>query len=136
MTKKTSTAKVDKQKYKDYKFVADNFYKGAEVAYEYEYFNAAGVLLVHAAIAYTDALTIKLSGTKSRGTDHHEIVTLLQSTVENNTANNSARNKLFKIIEHKTRVSYSGDIYSKKDIDEIRKLAERYKVWIEDQLSK
>jgi hypothetical protein len=44
--------------------------KAAEVVTEFEYWNAAGVLLVHAAIALTDALTVKVGGVKSAGGDH------------------------------------------------------------------
>jgi len=136
VTKKTNTIKVDKIKYENYKTVADNFFNGALVAYDYEYYNAAGVLLVHAAIAYSDSLTIKISGIKSRGEDHSELSDLLKAVTGNMPENNTQINRLFKIIEHKNRVSYSGDIYSKKDIDQIRKLAERFKEWIEVQLKR
>lgn len=135
MTRKTNVVKVDKQKYKDYKVVADNFYNGADVAYEYEYYNAAGVLFVHAAIAYADALTIKLKGIKCRGDDHKEITNLLTTVTGNLPENSSYISKLFKIIEHKNDVSYGGDVYSKKDIDQIQKLAERFKTWVEKQLN-
>jgi hypothetical protein len=40
------------------------------MAVEFQYWNAAGVLLVHAAIALTDALTVKIGGAKSTGEDH------------------------------------------------------------------
>lgn len=131
MTRKSSVVTVEKRKYKDYKAVADNFYQGAEVAFEFQYYNAAGVLIVHSAIAYSDSITIKMQGIKCRGEDHHEIIALLQKVTGNPTENQTALTKLSKIIEHKNRVSYSGDIYEKKDIDEMRKLIERYKSWAE-----
>lgn len=134
MTKKTNVVKVEKQKCNDYRIVADNFYHGAEVAYEYQYYNAAGVLFVHAAIAYSDAITIKLKGVKCRGENHQELATLLQTVTGNTPENTSSIIKLLKIIEHKNRVSYSGDIYSKKDIDQMHKLTERYKTWAEKQI--
>lgn len=46
-----------------------------------EYWTAAGVLIVHSAIAFTDALTIKLSGVKSVGENHEEAILLLEEAV-------------------------------------------------------
>jgi hypothetical protein len=135
MVKKTNVVSTEKNKYHDYKAVANNFYQGADVAYEFQYYNAAGVLIVHSAIAYSDAITIKIQGIKNRGEDHQEIVSLLQNVTGNLPENRLALSKLHKIIEHKNKVSYSGDIYSKKDIDSMRKLIDRYKSWAEKQLS-
>ena len=135
MTRKSITASVSRQKSAAYKSVADNFFEGAEIAYEYEYFNAAGVLIVHAAIAYTDAITVKFQGIKNTGEAHHEAVTLLQKVVGNLPEHKNAFTQLNKIIEHKNRVSYSGDLYGKMDIDEMRKLIARFKNWAEKILS-
>jgi len=134
MVKKTNVVSVEKHKYHDYKVVADNFYHGADVAYEYEYYNAAGVLIVHAAIAYSDAITIKLHGIKSHGDDHQELVSLLKNVTGNLPENRYAIQKLSKIIEHKNLVSYDGNIYEKKDINLMRKLIDRYKSWAEKKI--
>lgn len=48
MSRGSKTVTVDRQKAKNYKVVADNFYDGAEAAAEYEYWNAAGVFTVQA----------------------------------------------------------------------------------------
>lgn len=135
MTKKSSAVEVDKSKYRDYKSVADNFYNGAEIAYEFQYYNAAGVLIVHAAIAYSDAITIKRQGIKNRGDDHRELITLLQRVIGKEPENKAALNKLSKIIEQKNLVSYSGNIYEKKDIEGLRKLIDRFKAWAEKQIT-
>lgn len=42
---------VHRTKVKDYQSVAESFYRGAELAPEFEYWNASGVLIVHAAPA-------------------------------------------------------------------------------------
>lgn len=135
MTRKSVTTNVAKQKAGGYKSVADNFFNGAEVAYEYEYYNAAGVLIVHAAIAYSDAITVKFQGIKSKGEDHHEAIILLQKVVGNLPEHKKAFTQLNKIIEHKNRVSYGGDLYEKKDVDEMRKLIERFKSWADKILT-
>src|SRR5882672_1999185 len=94
-------ASVSREKYQDYMKVADNFYSGAELAKEFEYWNAAGLLIIHAAIAYTDALTIKVGGVKSQGEDHMAAVDLLREVVELNEAGQKAANHLARMIEQK-----------------------------------
>lgn len=134
MTRGTQIITVDKAMCSNYKTVADNFYKGAEVASAYEYWNAAGVLLVHSAIAYADALTIKFGGVKSKGEDHQEIVNLLNAILSARDLKRNALLQLQKIIAHKNSVSYNGDIYNKRDIDLLQKLSDRFKDWAEELL--
>ena len=69
MAAKGSRITVDRSRSRDYAAVAKYFMQGAELAKEFEYWNADGVLIVHAAIAYTDAITIKVGGVKSPGED-------------------------------------------------------------------
>jgi hypothetical protein len=66
MPRKSKRKSVDRSKSNSYKIVADNFIQGAEVAREFEYWNAAEVLIVHAAIALSDALAIKMVGLRVR----------------------------------------------------------------------
>jgi len=135
MTRGTQKVTIDKVKFKNYKIVADNFYKGAEVAAAYEYWNAAGVLLVHSAIAYADALTIRFGGVKCKGEDHQEIVNLLNSILSTEKIKRNPLLQLQKIIAHKNSVSYNGDVYNKSDIDHLQKLTARFKEWTEELLS-
>lgn len=135
MVKKTTRKSIDRSASKNYRIVAENFYNGAEIAMEYEYWNAAGVLIVHAAIAYSDAICIKYGGVKSQSEDHHRIVSLIKELIVESKEKKSALNQLERIIEHKTAVSYSGEIYDKKDIDMLWKYLERFKVWAERLLS-
>lgn len=135
MVKKTTRKSVDKSASKNYKIVAESFYNGADVAKEYEYWNAAGVLIIHAAIAYSDAICIKYGGVKSQSEDHHQVVTLVNEVIAESNEKKSALNQLERIIEHKTAVSYSGDIYDKKDIDMLWKYLERFKMWAEKLLA-
>jgi len=51
MTKKSINSIIERSKFIGFKNVAVNFAEGAKVAYEYEYYNAAGVLIIHASIA-------------------------------------------------------------------------------------
>lgn len=127
--KRTDRAAVAKSKFSDYAAVAENFYSGADLAKEFEYWNAAGVLIVHAAIAYTDAVTIKIGAVKSRGEDHLSAVDLLRMVVALDDRGQKAVTQFLRILEHKNRVSYSGEIYVKDDIDKLWKHLERYRSW-------
>ncbi|MDR3625275.1 MAG: HEPN domain-containing protein [Ignavibacteriaceae bacterium] len=129
MVKKSIRAAVDRSKFISYKIVAENFYNGAKIASEYNYYNAAGVLIVHAAIAFADAVTIKYNGTKSKGDDHREVITLLEEILPSNEERKKSINHLDAIIVHKNAVSYSGDVYNKKDIEQLWKHLERFKSW-------
>jgi hypothetical protein len=80
MTKKVSRKDVSSSEYKNFLTVSENFFKGAELAFEFEHYNSAGVLLVHAAIALADAVTIRFSSSKCSGDNHYEIIQLLKET--------------------------------------------------------
>jgi hypothetical protein len=113
----------------DYVQVADNFYAGADAARAFEYWNAAGVLIVHAAIAYSDAITIKVGGVKSQGADHMAAVDLVRQIVTLDKAGENALNHLWQMIQEKNVVSYHGEIYARRDVDKLWKHLERYRTW-------
>ncbi|MBI4056863.1 MAG: hypothetical protein HY399_04865 [Elusimicrobia bacterium] len=126
---------VPRAKSRSYAEVADNFFKGAEVAKGFEYWNAAGVLIVHSAIAFTDAITIKVGGVKSRGEDHMAAVDLLGEVIVLDEKGQGALRHLTTILEQKTLVSYSGEIYTHKEVERLWKHLERYKSWAHSLLS-
>lgn len=131
MARKNVRKEVDKTKSLDHLKVAESFAGGAEVAKDFEYWNAAGILIVHAAIAYADAMCIKYGGVKSQGEDHNQVVALLREILSVNDENKKAFIQLEKIIAHKTSVSYSGDVYDEKDVENLWKNFERFKRWVE-----
>lgn len=109
--------------------VAEHFFAAAGASRDLEYWTAAGVLIVHAAIAYTDALCVMLSGQKSAGEDHEDSITLLDSVVADDAQKQKALSQLRRIIEEKTRVSYLGELYGQDDISEMLKRLERFRTW-------
>ncbi len=131
----TKRVSVPKSKSSDYAMVGDNFYKGAEVAREFEYWNAAGLLIVHAAIAYTDALTIKFGGVKSKGEDHMAAVELLRQVIALDEKGLAGARHLERIINEKNRVSYEGEVYTRKDVDMLWKHLLRYREWATSMLA-
>jgi len=134
MTSRSPRKKIDSTRYIGFKEVAKNFHEGAKIASEYSYYNAAGVLIVHSAIAYSDSVSIKNGGVKIQGDNHYEIISLLDDLISHSADKKKALNQLKNIIDHKNKVSYSGDVYHKKDIDALWKHFERYKVWVDELL--
>ncbi len=129
MVIKSPRKKVDSSRYLGFKEVAINFYEGGKIAAEYSYYNAACLLIVHSAIAYSDAISVKQRGVKIQGENHYEIISLLDDLIAHTEEKKNALKHLKSIIDHKNRVSYSGDVYHKKDIDSLWKHFERFKVW-------
>lgn len=129
MTRKTSFKIVESNKYNNFLLVANNFYKGVELAFEFEYWNAAGVLVIHAAIALADSITIKKASKKSSGDNHQDVIPLLVDVTPPHKTKASAIESLKKLIEHKNLVSYSGDIYQKKDVEKLIKYFKKIDIW-------
>lgn len=132
VVRKTFYKKVDINRYKEFKKVADNFIDGAKVAYEFDYYNAAGVLIIHAAIALADSITIKLASKKCSGENHYEIISLLNDVAPDSKEKNIALNHFKNLIDHKNLVSYSGSIYYKKDIDKLFRHYGHLLKWADD----
>lgn len=128
---KSSVKKVDSTKHVDFIRISNDFFNGSESAYTFEYYNAAGVLIIHAAIALADAITIKLASKKCSGESHYDILSLLKEITPASTQKKNALLQFKKLIDHKNLVSYSGDIYYKKDIDKLMQHFERFKKWAE-----
>ncbi|MGH7495140.1 MAG: hypothetical protein ACREOO_22440 [bacterium] len=124
-----SRVAVHHSKVADYRTVAESFCNGAEVAAEFGYWNAAAILQVHAAIALADAIAIKLSGVRSRGENHYETITLLDEVVAPGQDKEKALRQLRAIIDQKNWVSYSGKIFSRRDVDKLAKLLDRFRNW-------
>ena len=129
MPSKLTSARIDNTKYFDFIKVAENFKNGAELAIEFGYHNAAGVLIVHSAIALADSITIKYSSSKIKGDSYYDIIALLKNVLPPKLMNDSAIDHLKKIIDQKNSVSYSGDIYHKSDIIKLNKHFMRFSGW-------
>ncbi|HOJ18419.1 MAG TPA: HEPN domain-containing protein [Ignavibacteriaceae bacterium] len=135
MTHRTSRIKVEKSRSTEFLSIAENFREASELAFEFGYFNAAGVLIVHSVIALADALTIRLGGVKCKGENHYEIVSLMKDLVPDSAQKDKALNHFNAIIDHKSAVSYSGEIYKRKDIETMMKHGRRFSDWAKSELT-
>lgn len=129
MAERRGRKSIPRHNFKKYLNVAEHFYQAAKDSLELDYWTASGVLIVHSAIAYSDALCIKLSGVKSIGENHEDAIALLESTVGYTSEKSSALNQFRRIIEEKTKVSYLGELYSSSQTKEMWKRLERFRKW-------
>jgi len=136
MAERRGRKSVPRHRFKEYQNVAEHFYNAAKDSMDLEYWTAAGVLIVHSAIAYTDTLCIKLAGVKSIGENHEDAVTLLESVVGDTEEKSKALNQLRRIIEEKTKVSYLGELYSSSQTKEMWKRLERFRKWAKEILER
>lgn len=135
MVKKVPRKKYDSSKYSNFLKVADNFSQAADIAAEYEYFNAAGVLIIHSAIALADAVTIRFSSSKCTGENHYEVIKLLKESVPNTKSAAKAVTHFEKLIDHKNAVSYQGELYNQSDNIMLMKHFKRFEKWIKSVLT-
>ena len=136
MTRRTKRKTIDRAEYKKYQRVAEHFYSAASDSITLEYWTAAGVLIVHSAIAFTDAACIQSSGQRSVGDDHEDAIELLESLIASGDGKAQAMGHLRRIIEEKTKVSYLGDLYTAGQAKNLWKHLERFRSWIEKILNR
>lgn len=129
MAKRRGRKAISRHRFSDYQNVADHFYSAANDSIDLEYFTAAGVLIVHSAIAYADALCIKLSGVRSIGDSHEDAIALVESVVADSSEKSKAINQLRRIIEEKNKVSYLGELYSASMAKDMLQRLERFRIW-------
>ena len=104
MSKRGRRTSVSRNRYREYQTVAEHFFAAANDALELEYWTAAGLLIVHSAIAYTDALCVQQSGQKSSGENHEDAIALLD---EESPAGTRKRRRSINYVESsKRRLKY------------------------------
>lgn len=136
MAKQTRRTRIDPAQSRSFRATAGQFLKAAGLAREHDYWNAAGLLIVHAAIAYADAVAIRLAGVKSTSDNHQDAVQLLADAAVRERDRDRALGHLKRIIEEKSRVSYSGEAFRKSEIDALETHAERFRDWCEAVLER
>ena len=129
MASRTTRKSVERSRYREYEQVADHFFEAARDAMELEYWTAAGVLIVHAAIAYADALCIQQAGVRSGADNHEEAAVLLEQALPSNEGTSGAIKHLRRIIDEKTKVSYLGELYSRSQTKALWDRLDRFRQW-------
>ncbi|MDD5556499.1 MAG: hypothetical protein PHN82_04515 [bacterium] len=127
--------KVERTAWSEYRRLARAFREAASLAMEFEYWNAAGVLIVHSAIAVTDAICIRIGGVKSAGDDHYQAGNLVGEVVALDREGTRALDHYFAIIQEKSIVSYGGKTYRQHEIAGLMRHLDRYQQWADRMLA-
>lgn len=134
MVRKVTRKRVERSDWTGFLAAAEENYASACAVQASRKYRAAGILLVHAAIALADALTVRAGGVKSTGEHHQEAVDLLRELLPDSAGLNPALRHLEAIIHEKNRVSYTGDPFTAPDIARMRTHYERFALWVKEQL--
>jgi hypothetical protein len=102
-----------------------------EALAELKYGNDLAIIAIHAAIAYTDALTTAYREVKSTDGDHRRAADLLVHALGRR-ADPDQIERLRSILDAKTHASYSGDYYSLAQGRGILRETEVFVAWAED----
>lgn len=108
--------------------------RGLDLIADWKYGNGLAIVAVHAAIAYTDALTVAFRGVKSVDGDHTRaadvLVHALGSRVETPQVN-----RLRRVLQRKSDAAYGGKYYTLDDGRDLLSDVDRYAAWAESMLS-
>lgn len=100
---------------------------------EPKYGNGLAIIAIHAAIAYTDALSVAYREIRSTDGDHRRAVDVLQHALGRRAQPEQIR-RLRSILDAKTHASYSGSWYSLEDARRILNDLEAFVKWAEELL--
>lgn len=134
MVRKVTRKRVERSDWPGFLAAAEEIYATACAVQASQKYRAAGILLVHAAIALTDALGVRAGGMKSTGEHHQEAVDFVREFLPNAAGLDRSLRHLEAIIHEKNRVSYTGDPYTANDIARMRTHCERFAHWAKEQL--
>ncbi len=107
--------------------------RGLDVIAEARYGNGLAIVSVHAAIAYTDALTVAYREVKSVDGDHARAAEVLVHALGQR-ADPAQVRRLKRVLNAKSEASYSGSYYTLRDGHEIFADVVRYGSWAEEML--
>lgn len=132
MVKRTNAKRVDRSEATRYAETGRALLESAralsELAHEgAPYGNAIALNSIHAAISYTDALTIAF-GEKRSADEHGKAVDTLRSVLGSKLDDKSAK-VLRQILQQKDTVSYQGTFYSLEEGRKVLQMTESFCKW-------
>lgn len=101
---------------------------------EPKYGNGLAIIAIHAAIAYTDALTVAFRELKSTDGEHLQAADVLVHALGHYADADQVR-RLRRILGAKSHASYSGSFYTLEDGRGILEELERFAAWGEERLA-
>lgn len=101
---------------------------------ERKYGNALAIVAIHAAIAYTDALTVAYREIRSTDGEHRRAADVLLHALGNRADADQVR-RLRGVLDAKTHASYSGTYYTLEDGKSILRETDVFIAWAEALLA-
>lgn len=101
---------------------------------EAKYGNGLTIVAIHAAIAYTDALTVAFREVKSTDGEHLKAAGVLIQALGPRVEAEQVR-RLKRILGAKSHASYSGSYYTLEDGRAILREVERFAEWAEERMA-
>ncbi len=92
--------------------------------------NALGIIGIHAAIAYSDALSIAYGGIRSAQGDHGRAVDVFREALGPSADPDIVRD-LTAILAEKDQISYQGEYYTIEEARHLVQRVERFCAWAE-----
>jgi hypothetical protein len=100
------------------------------------YASAAGLLAVHSAISYSDAVLMGLGCSRPRGENHREAIAALKRACTRARVDHQGIAHLQSLLSAKTDISYGERQVDTKRIEALCVAAERFQVWAERTLQR
>jgi hypothetical protein len=138
MVRLGSTTTEDPSRAAKYLSIGRSLYRNSqelEAISETRYGNGLAIIAIHAAIAYTDALTIAFRGIKSQDGDHARAADVLAHALGQKREHTGQVNRLRRILQAKSDASYSGQYYTLDDGKRIVRETGEFIRWAEDLLA-
>lgn len=138
MVKLGSTTTEDPSRAVKYLAIARSLHRNAqelEAVSESRYGNGLAIVAIHAAIAYTDALTIAHRGIKSQDGDHVRAADVLAHALGQRREHVSQVTRLRGILQAKSNASYSGQYYTLEEGRRILRETTAFVEWAEGLLA-
>jgi hypothetical protein len=132
-----STKREDRERYVQYQSVGRALHTTARdlaMIGEPKYGNGLAIIAIHAAIAYTDALTVAYRQIRSTDGEHVQAASVLEHAL-GSTADAEQVRRVRRILGAKSHASYSGNYYTLEDGAAILKELDRFAEWAEERLA-
>lgn len=137
MVKLARTKHEDRERSAKYQSVARALHTTARdlaLIGEAKYGNGLAIVVIHAAIAYADALTVAYREIKSTDGEHVQAVKVIEDALGEHATPDQLR-RLRRIIAAKTHASYSGRYYTLKEGRAILGELDTFATWAEERLA-
>ncbi len=128
MTRKDHFADVKSEEWAGYFSKAEEHRTSAGNLAEDGNYNSACLLLVHAAIGYSDAVSVFVLERKSTADSHDASIRLLEDKFIE-TKDREAIKHLGRVLGAKGRIEYTGTAFRERDWTEMKKHLDRFRAW-------